>query len=74
MKLEDLSKDQLIELVHRKDQLTKELGADLANLEIAKKEAEINNKNLINKFKELNNTVEKQNKDLENIKSKLAKK
>lgn len=74
MKLEDLSKDQLIELVHRKDQLTKELGADLANLEIAKKEAEINNKNLINKFKELNTTVEKQNKDLENIKSKLAKK
>lgn len=74
MKLEDLSKDQLIELVHRKDQLTKELGADLANLEIAKKEAEINNKNLINKFKKLNTTVEKQNKDLENIKSKLAKK
>lgn len=74
MKLEDLSKDQLIELVHRKDQLTKELGADLANLEIAKKEAEINNKNLIIKFKELNTTVEKQNKDLENIKSKLTKK
>jgi hypothetical protein len=74
LKLEDLSKDQLIELVHRKDQLTKELGADLANLEIAKKEAEINNKNLINKFKKLNTTVEKQNKDLENIKSKLAKK
>ena len=60
--------------MHRKDQLTKELGADLANLEIAKKEAEINNKNLIIKFKELNTTVEKQNKDLENIKSKLTKK
>ena len=74
MELKELDKPALIEIISRKSQLIKELGADLANLEIAKKEAEINNKNLIDKFKELNKKVKSQNEELEAIKSKLTKK